>query len=152
MNLRNYFIGQNKLMIITVTLTFPIEMKIKRVTIKPKKCFFKKTKTVEDRLIEINENLSSLDLSKKTPRQLVALQIERDALQMPQSSQETNDYIDNILETPSQTEQAEKLKKPRGRPRKVNNESMVIRQFKTNEFIIQEATNKNNNYLIIYKN
>jgi hypothetical protein len=35
---------------------------------------------VEVRLIEINENLSSLDLSKKIPRQLVALQIERDAL------------------------------------------------------------------------
>jgi hypothetical protein len=50
---------------------FPIEMKIKRFTIKPKKCFFTKNKTVEDRLIEINENLSSLDLYKKTPRQLV---------------------------------------------------------------------------------
>jgi hypothetical protein len=86
---------------------------------KAQKMFFKKNKTVEERLIEINENLSSLDLSKKAPRQLVALQIERDALQMPQSWQATNDYIDNILETRSQAEQAEKIKKPRGRPRKV---------------------------------
>ena len=53
---------------------------------KAQKMFFKKNKTVDDRLIEINENLASLDLSKKIPRQLVALQIERDALQMPQSS------------------------------------------------------------------
>jgi hypothetical protein len=56
-------------MIITVTFTFPIEMKIKCHD-KAQKMFFKKNKTVEDRLIEINDNLSSLDLSKKTPRQL----------------------------------------------------------------------------------
>jgi hypothetical protein len=41
---------------------------------------------------------------------------------MPQSWQATNNYIDNILETRSQAEQAEKIKKPRGRPRKVKNE------------------------------
>ena len=82
---------------------------------KAQKAFFKKTKTMNDRILEIDNQLSDIQLS--TCRQNKALQIERDALTGHSVSAETTAYINNIIA--SQPEQSIKEKKPRGRPKKL---------------------------------
>ena len=77
--------------------------------------FSKKNKTLDDKITEIDITLSELKLPKNKPRGLIALQIERQALPIPQSSETTREYINNILEP---TLEDDKVKKTRGRPKK----------------------------------
>ncbi len=76
---------------------------------KAQKMINKDIKTLNDKIKEIDATLSQLILTKKT-RRVASLQIEREALSIPN----TEDYIDNIFVA---TESGESNIKVRGRPK-----------------------------------
>jgi hypothetical protein len=87
---------------------------------KAQKAYFKQTKTIEQRVLEINNCLSNMQLSSssncQTKKKSKALMIERDALTGPTVSVETTDYINNVIL--SQPERSDQQQKKRGRPKK----------------------------------
>jgi hypothetical protein len=84
--------------------------------LKSQKMLNKDIKTLDDKIKEIDASLSQLILTKKT-RRVASLQIEREALSIPKTTQNTEDYIDNILVA---TESGESNIKVRGRPKKAS--------------------------------
>jgi len=87
---------------------------------KAQKAYFKQTKTIEQRVLEINNCISNMQLSSssncQTKKKSKALMIERDALTGPTVSVETTDYINNVIL--SQPERSDQQQKKRGRPKK----------------------------------
>ncbi len=81
----------------------------------------KKNKTLDERINELDANLNSLKLSNKKSRRKIALQLERQALQIPKPSVATQDYISDILTQSSKDDQIQSSqeKKSRGRPKKI---------------------------------
>ncbi len=71
---------------------------------------------MDDKIKEIDATLSQLILVKKT-RRVASLQIKREALIIPKTSQNTEDYIDNILVA---TKSGESNIKVSGRPKKAS--------------------------------
>jgi hypothetical protein len=84
--------------------------------LKAQKMLNKDIKTLDDKIKEIDASLSQLILTKKT-RRVASLQIEREALSIPKTSENTEDYIDNILVA---TESGESNIKVRVRPKKAS--------------------------------